>query len=82
MRHDEELTNALAGLRSRQPGTEWVERVRMRCHDRLAQTARTPEPGRICSGVLEAATVAALWLYVAVILKQVAQTLGLRDLFG
>ncbi len=82
MRNDEELMNALAGLQSRQPDAEWAERVRERCHARMAQVGRATGPGRTRIGLLEAATIAALWLYVAVILKQVAHTLGLSGPFG
>ena len=78
----DELMRALAGLRGTDPRVEWAQRVRERCHDRLGRSAReaAPEPRRI--GVLEAATLAALWLYLARTLEQAARMVALRSPFN
>jgi hypothetical protein len=77
MSNGDDMMNALAGLGSVKPDAEWSDRVRLRCHARLAQKRRQATPRVAGIRLLEAVTVAALWLYAAVILRQVAQTLGM-----
>jgi len=79
---DDDFLSALARLRSEEPDPPWAERVRRNCRARLAQTRRSPAPVRFRMGWLEAASLAALWFYVAIILQQIAQVLGMRDRAG
>jgi hypothetical protein len=72
MEGSDELFRALAELRPMSPREEWAERVRERCRERLARTARDARQKPRNVGFLDAATLAALALYLARVLEQVA----------